>query len=65
MVSSGHTVLPVIDLNQRLVGLINQFDLLKAHERVLIEERHRERPLDPRRVAQRPRWLRPDREPAL
>jgi chloride channel protein, CIC family len=63
MVASGHTVLPVVDGENelRLVGLVNQFDLLKAHERLLIEERHRERPL-------RPRWragvatLRPARE---
>ena len=47
MVCSGHGVLPVVDHNHppRLLGLISQFDLLKAHERVLIEERHRERPL--------------------
>ncbi|HEX4116307.1 MAG TPA: chloride channel protein [Solirubrobacteraceae bacterium] len=53
MVSSGHGVLPVTDRAdpQRLVGLVSQFDLLKAHERVLIEERHRERPLGPRRLA--------------
>ncbi len=52
MVSSGHGVLPVADREnpQRLVGLVSQFDLLKAHERVLIEERHRERPLGPRRL---------------
>jgi CIC family chloride channel protein len=61
MVSSGHTVLPVIDRDEppRLLGLISQFDLLKAHERVLIEERHRERPLGPRRIAQGPRALAP------
>jgi chloride channel protein, CIC family len=53
MVWSGHGVLPVTDREdpQRLVGLISQFDLLKAHERVLIEERHRERPLGSRRLA--------------
>jgi CBS domain-containing protein len=53
MVSSGHGVLPVTDREdpQRLVGLISHFDLLKAHERVLVEERHRERPLGPRRLA--------------
>jgi CBS domain-containing protein len=52
MVASGHGVLPVVDRDnpQRLVGLISQFDLLRAHERVLIEERHRERPLGPRRL---------------
>ncbi len=46
MVSSAHGVLPVIQRGSgQLVGLISQFDLLRAHERVLIEERHRERPL--------------------
>ncbi len=56
MVSSRHTVLPVIDRGDppRLLGLISQFDLLKAHERVLIEERHRERQLGPRRTAAGP-----------
>ncbi len=51
MVWSGHGVLPVVqrDEPRRLVGLVSQFDLLKAHERVLIEERHRERALGPRR----------------
>jgi CIC family chloride channel protein len=49
MVSSGHGVLPVTERGsgQALIGLISQFDLLKAHERVLIEERQRERPLRP------------------
>jgi H+/Cl- antiporter ClcA len=49
MVSSGHGVLPVTDRDRpdRLLGLVNQFDLLKAHERVLVEERHRERPFGP------------------
>ncbi|HEY1457011.1 MAG TPA: chloride channel protein, partial [Solirubrobacteraceae bacterium] len=47
MVSSGHGVLPVVEHGERgrLLGLISQFDLLKAHERLLVEERHRERPL--------------------
>ncbi|HEY2633029.1 MAG TPA: chloride channel protein [Solirubrobacteraceae bacterium] len=65
MVSSGHTVLPVLDRDDppRLLGLISQFDLLKAHERVLIEERHRERPLGPRRLSARPDRLMPAREP--
>lgn len=50
MLATGHTVLPVVDGADpsRLVGLVNQFDLLKAHQRLLIEERHRERPLQPR-----------------
>jgi CIC family chloride channel protein len=53
MVSSGHGVLPVTDRGDpdRLMGLVSQFDLLRAHERVLIEERHRERPLRPRRLS--------------
>ena len=61
MVSSGHGVLPVTEREdpQRLVGLVSQFDLLKAHERVLIEERHRERPLGPRRRVSAPDKLAP------
>jgi CIC family chloride channel protein len=53
MVATGHGVLPVTDRgpHARLVGLVSQFDLLRAHERVLVEERHRERPLGPRRLA--------------
>ena len=56
MVSSGHGVLPVTEREEpsRLVGIVSQFDLLKAHERVLIEERHRERPLGPRRRVSAP-----------
>jgi CIC family chloride channel protein len=66
MVSTGHTVLPVLDRREppRLLGLISQFDLLKAHERVLIEERHRERPLGPRRLATGPDKLMPAHEHA-
>jgi hypothetical protein len=45
------------------VGMISQFDLLKAHERVLIEERHRERPLGPRRTISEPGQLLPVYEP--
>jgi CBS domain-containing protein len=47
LVSTGHGVLPVVDraAPDHLCGLITQFDLLRAHERVLVEERHRERPL--------------------
>ncbi len=65
MVSSGHGVLPVADRvhPRQLVGLISQFDLLKAHERVLIEERHRERPLGPRRRISEPGQLLPIHEP--
>jgi H+/Cl- antiporter ClcA len=52
MVAGGHGVLPVVERGDRgrLVGLVSQFDLLAAHERVLIEERHRERPLALRRT---------------
>jgi chloride channel protein, CIC family len=65
MVASGHTVLPVVDRHDppRLLGLVSQFDLLKAHERVLIEERHRERPLAARPLAARLGMLLPIREP--
>jgi chloride channel protein, CIC family len=65
MVSSGHGVLPVTDREapQRLLGLVSQFDLLKAHERALIEERHRERPLGPRRQVSKPAELLRIREP--
>ena len=67
MVSSGHGVLPVTDREdpQRLVGLVNQFDLLKAHERVLIEERRRERPLGPRRQVAGVDKLFPIHEPTV
>jgi len=53
MVLSGHGVLPVIDPAdpRRLVGLVDQFDLLRAHETALVEERHRERPLATRLAA--------------
>ncbi len=66
MVSSGHGVLPVVERGEsgRLLGLISQFDLLKAHERVLVEERHRERPLGRRGLAGGLGTLLPTREPA-
>jgi chloride channel protein, CIC family len=53
MIWSGETALPVIDRGEpaRLLGLVSRLDLLKAHERMLVEERHRERPLDLRRLA--------------
>ena len=46
MIEGGFGVLPVIDehVPGRLIGLISQFDLLAAHQRVLVEERHREAP---------------------
>jgi H+/Cl- antiporter ClcA len=51
MVFTGHGALPVTDPDDpaRLLGLITQFDLLRGHERQLLEERHRERPLSLRR----------------
>jgi chloride channel protein, CIC family len=66
MVASGHGVLPVTDRarSAELVGLVSQFDLLRAHERLLVGERHRERSLGPPRLADlapllvRPRQLR-------
>jgi H+/Cl- antiporter ClcA len=62
MVAGGHGVLPVVDAAEplRMVGLVTQFDLLRAHERVLVEERHRARPLVPHALL----GLRPAREPA-
>ena len=48
MVATGHGVLPVVSPDGALLGLITQFDLLRAHERTLVEERHRESPLRPR-----------------
>jgi H+/Cl- antiporter ClcA len=53
MLAGGHGVLPVVAREdpRRLVGLVSQFDLLAAHQRVLVEERHRERPLSPRRLS--------------
>ena len=52
MVATGHGVLPVVSLDapDRLLGLVTQFDLLRADQRVLVEERHRARPLVDRRV---------------
>jgi hypothetical protein len=47
-----------------LVGL-SQFDLLRAYERVLVEERYRERPLGPRGLAPGLGALLPSREPTL
>ncbi len=66
MVTSGHGVLPVVDRDEpgRLLGLVSQFDLLKAHERSLVEERHRERPLRPWRLLDRPATASPVTERA-
>ncbi|HEX4345453.1 MAG TPA: chloride channel protein [Solirubrobacteraceae bacterium] len=66
MVSSGHGVLPVTEDGAAggLQGLVTQFDLLKAHERVLVEERHRERPLGPSTLPAGLGTLMPPRAPA-
>jgi CIC family chloride channel protein len=47
MISRGLGVLPVVDRDDpgRLVGLVGQVDLLRARDRLLTEERHRERVL--------------------
>ena len=51
MILTGRETLPVLDPaeGERVIGVVSQLDLLKAHERVLVEERHRERPLRPGR----------------
>jgi chloride channel protein, CIC family len=53
MVLTGSGMIPVVERADRTatVGYVGPLDLLRAHERVLVEERHRERPLDPRRIA--------------
>jgi H+/Cl- antiporter ClcA len=52
MAALGVGVLPVVDRSDpaRLDGLVTQFDLLQARERLLAEERHAERVLLLRRV---------------
>ncbi len=52
MASTGLGAFPVVDRERpdRLCGLVSQLDLLRARERLLIEERHRERVLRPRFV---------------
>jgi H+/Cl- antiporter ClcA len=51
MILTGKATLPVLAAghDESLIGVVSQLDLLKAHERVLVEERHRERPLGRRR----------------
>jgi len=53
MVITGSGVIPVVERGDPhlTVGFVGPLDLLRAHERVLVEERHRERPLDPLRFA--------------
>jgi chloride channel protein, CIC family len=43
-------VLPVVDRDGRLHGLLNQFHLVRARQKLLVEERHAERPLRLRRA---------------
>jgi CIC family chloride channel protein len=55
MASFEISVLPVVDRHDptQLEGLITQFDLLRARQKLLIEERHAERLLTPLRVSTR------------
>jgi CIC family chloride channel protein len=52
-------VLPVVerDAPDRVRGIITQFDLLRARDRILQEERHRERVLRPRVIPKFPRGV--------
>ena len=56
MAALGVGVIPVVDRADpaRLDGLITQFDLLTARQKLLEEERHAERVLTLRRVSPRP-----------
>ncbi len=56
MAALGVGVIPVVDRNDtgHLDGLITQFDLLNARQKLLEEERHAERVLTLRRVATNP-----------
>ena len=56
MAALGIGVLPVVDRGDphRLEGLVTQFDLLDARQKLLEEERHAERVLNLRRVAAGP-----------
>jgi CBS domain-containing protein len=55
MAARGLGALPVVDRRDasQLAGIVTQFDLLSARERLLEEERHAERVLTLRRVASR------------
>ena len=55
MAARGLGALPVVDRRDtaQLLGIVTQFDLLSARERLLEEERHAERVLTLRRVASR------------
>ena len=58
MAATGLGMLPVVERTEptHLLGLLGQSDLLRARERLLVEERHRERIIRPRRL---PRITRP------
>jgi CIC family chloride channel protein len=58
MAGLGVGVIPVVDRADKnhICGLITQFDLLAARQKLLEEERHAERVLKLRRVAPRPPW---------
>jgi H+/Cl- antiporter ClcA len=52
MAATGLGLLPVVERSEptHLLGLLRQSDLLRARERLLVEERHRERIIRPRRL---------------
>ena len=52
MAATGLGMLPVVERTNRahLIGMVSQSDLLRARERLLVEERHRERIIRPRRL---------------
>ena len=60
MAQHGLGVLPVVERadTARLVGLVTQFDLLQARQKLLEEERHAERVLTLRRATPKSRRLR-------
>jgi CBS-domain-containing membrane protein len=57
-------VMPVVERGRpdELRGIVTQYDLLAARERILLEERHRERVL---RLTSLPRIVRPRRWPGV
>jgi CBS-domain-containing membrane protein len=59
MAAHGLGVLPVVDRDDpgRLDGLITQFDLLQARQRLLEEERRAEKVLTLRRISPRDRMV--------
>ncbi|MGH9109895.1 MAG: chloride channel protein [Acidimicrobiales bacterium] len=67
MVAFGVGVIPVVDRAdpRRLDGLISQFDLLTARQKLLEEERHAERVLTLRRVRRQPQEAVPGRSEAV